>query len=133
MGDLYESSPMFRHGAVWLTMLGMAVGGIWWAAGLAGKVENQQAQISALQAEVANRRGVIDLVENVQRDVARLERAQDRLHEEVDKRADEGEGYKELIARMAEHLRTLDERMAQVERSFGWRAERGLGSGPDAR
>ena len=72
MENSRNSSLVVRHGAVWLTMLGMAVGGIWWAAGLAGKVENQQVQISVLQATVSERSRVLNLVESMQRDVTKI-------------------------------------------------------------
>ena len=74
MDNPRDSNVFNKYGAVWLTMLGMAVGGISWVFGLAGKVESNQEQIAALQEEVANRRGAMSLIESVQRDVARLER-----------------------------------------------------------
>ena len=96
-----SDGPLARHGAVWITMLGMAAGGIYWLAALFEKVENQQVQIASLQG-VANRRGAMDAIGNIQEDIVRLERGHDRLHEELDKRGMEREDYKEAIARMAE-------------------------------
>ena len=119
MDNPRDSGLLARHGAVWLTMLGMAVGGISWVLGLAGQVDNQREQIVALQAEVANRRGAMNLIEGVQRDVARLERAQERIVEELEVR----EVYKETLVRLSEHLRTVDERLQQLERAAGRRSE----------
>ena len=66
------------HGAVWIALIGMAVGGISWAVGLAGKVENQQEQIAALQANVSRAARCMDFIEIMQRDVARLEPGRSR-------------------------------------------------------
>ena len=63
----------------------------------------------------------MDAIGNIQEDIVRLERGHDRLHEELDKRGMEREDYKEAIARMAEHLRTVDDRLVQAERALGWR------------
>ena len=140
MDNPRDSSLVVRHGAVWLTMLGMAVGGIWWAAGLAGKVENQQAQIAALQATVSERSSVLNKIEGIERDVARLETRQERIHEDLDGFQSQREDYREIIGRQGEHLEAtdarlerMDDRLVQVERMLGWRSERGPGTGPDER
>lgn len=118
-----------RHGAVWLTMVGMAVGGISWALGLAAKVDSQQEQIAALQAEVANRREAMALIEGNQKDIARNEAAIDELKRILELRGT----IRETFARITEHLRTLDERVVQLERALGWRGERWPDTGPDVR
>jgi hypothetical protein len=127
MENSHSPGLFVRHGAVWLTMLGMAVGGIWWAAGLAGKVENQQIQIIALQAAFSERGKVVNQVEGMQRDVTRLENRQEQIREELDERSE----YEQVIARQGAHIEALDmrmgrmdERLLQVERAFG---RQGLG------
>ena len=93
-------------------MLGMAVGGISWVLGLAGKVESNQEQIAALQAEIANRRGAMSLIESVQRDITRIEVEIDELQRVLDLRGN----IREAFARITEHVRTLDERIVHLER-----------------
>jgi predicted nucleic acid-binding Zn-ribbon protein len=106
-------------------MAAMAVAGISWALGLAGKVESQQEQIAALQAEVANRRGAMNLIEGAQRDLARLEREIEQIQQTLERTRQVASDYKIKIAQMDEHLEAVDERLLQVERAFGWRSEQG--------
>ena len=129
-----------RHATLWLAFLLQAGTIIWWAAGVTGKLENQQAQIAALQATANERGKVVALIDGIQRDITRLDVRQEQIRLELDKRGDERDDYKEVLARQGEHIEAVDGRMGrvddrliQVERAFGWHLPRGPGTGPDAR
>ena len=100
-----DSSLLSKYGALWVAVLTLAVGGIWWAAALSGDVQG-------LKDEVERRRSAMAMIEGNQRDIARLEAAIDEIETLLDRRVDvRGE-----FERVKEHLRTLDERMVQLER-----------------
>ena len=134
------SSLFNRPGiGVWVTIATLTLSGIVWLLGLAGKVENQQTQIAALQQTVAARTQVLNLVESLQRDVSRLETRQEQIREELDEFRSQREDYREIIGRQGEHMEAsdhrlgrVDDRLLQVERMLG-RFERGPGTGPDER
>ena len=121
------NNPLVRHGALWLAFLLQAGAIIWWAADVTGKLENQQAQIAALQATANERGKVINLIDGMQHDAARLEAWLEQIRQELDERAE----YEQVIARQSEHIEAVDqrlgrvdERLLQIERTFGWGGER---------
>ena len=140
MEDSRSSSLFNRPGAgVWVAIVSLTLSGIVWLLQLAGKVETQQVQITALQATVSARTQVLNLVEGMQKDVSRLETRQEQIREELEGFRSQREDYREIIGRQGEHMEAtdhrlgrVDDRLLQVERMLG-RFERGPGSGPDER
>ena len=125
------------NAATWITMLLLAVSGhLAWSAGSPGRSRTSRCRSRHCRRPCPRRTQVMNLVESMQRDVARLENRQEQIREELEGFRRQREDYREVIGRQGEHMEAtdqrlgrVDDRLLQVERMLGGASSAGPAPG----